>query len=135
MLPQREARTKDQATVEAYRQNCDQAHGQSPAMTGSSFSEPLSVLLDLDPTVASTDSPAFVNDGTLTCKAVNLHAVHRREARLTGAARNQDLSDVMVYGDVTISCSAMEVHRAGQLLALTRKEFKTLPICSRMLEE
>jgi DNA-binding response OmpR family regulator len=31
-----------------------------------------------------------------------------------------------VYGDVTISFSAMEVHRGGQPVALTRKEFKTL---------
>ena len=35
-------------------------------------------------------------------------------------------ADVLVYGDVTISFSAMEVRRGGQLVALTRKEFKTL---------
>src|SRR5260370_26160448 len=35
-------------------------------------------------------------------------------------------ADVLVYGDVTISFSAMEVHRGGQPVALTRKEFKTL---------
>jgi hypothetical protein len=113
MMSQNEARTKDRATIEGYRQNCGQAHGQSAAMTGSSFSAPLSALLDLNPTVASTDSPAFINDETLTRKSVNLHAVHKQDARLIGAARNQDLSDVMVYGDVTISCSAMEVHRGA----------------------
>ena len=35
-------------------------------------------------------------------------------------------ADALVYGDVTISFSAMEVHRGGQPVALTRKEFKTL---------
>jgi DNA-binding response OmpR family regulator len=35
-------------------------------------------------------------------------------------------ADVLVYGDVTINLSAMEVHRGGQLVALTPKEFKTL---------
>src|SRR6266481_7294755 len=35
-------------------------------------------------------------------------------------------ADVLVYGDVTISFSAMEVRRGGQLVALARKEFKTL---------
>ena len=125
-MSQNEARTKDQTTIESYRQNCGQAHGQSAAMTGSSFSAPLSALSDLNPTVASIDSPAFMNDETLTRKAVNLRAVNKQDAGLVGAARNQDLSDEMVYGDVTISCSAMEVHRAGKLVALTLKEFKTL---------
>ena len=126
MMSQNEARTKDQTTIESYRQNCGQAHGQSAAMTGSSFSAPLSALSDLNPTVASIDSPAFMNDETLTRKAVNLRAVNKQDAGLVGAARNQDFSDEMVYGDVTISCSAMEVHRAGKLVALTLKEFKTL---------
>jgi hypothetical protein len=126
MMSRNEARTKDQANIEGYCQNCGQAHGQSAAITGSSFSAPLSAPLDLNPTVAATDSPAFINDETLTRKAVNLHAVHKQDARLVGAARNQDLSDEMVYGDVTISFSAMEVHRTGQLVALTLKEFKTL---------
>jgi hypothetical protein len=40
-MSQKEARTKDQATIESYRQNSGQAHGQSAAMTGSSFSAPL----------------------------------------------------------------------------------------------
>jgi DNA-binding response OmpR family regulator len=34
--------------------------------------------------------------------------------------------DMFVFGEVTVSFSAMETHRRGQLVALTRKEFKTL---------
>jgi len=39
---------------------------------------------------------------------------------------NPGSSDVWVCGDVMISFSAMEVHRRGQLVALTRKEVQTL---------
>jgi DNA-binding response OmpR family regulator len=34
--------------------------------------------------------------------------------------------DMFVFGQVTVSFSAMETRRRGQLVALTRKEFKTL---------
>jgi len=34
--------------------------------------------------------------------------------------------DMFVFGEVMVSFSAMETHRRGQLVALTRKEFKTL---------
>jgi DNA-binding response OmpR family regulator len=34
--------------------------------------------------------------------------------------------DMFVFGEVTVSFSAMETHRKGQLVALTRKEFRTL---------
>jgi DNA-binding response OmpR family regulator len=34
--------------------------------------------------------------------------------------------DMFVFGEVTVSFSAMETQRNGQLVALTRKEFKTL---------
>jgi DNA-binding response OmpR family regulator len=59
-------------------------------------------------------------------KEVNVRAIHKQDAGLVIASRNPDASDMLVYGDVTISFSAMEVHRGGQLVALTRKEFKTL---------
>ncbi len=49
------------------------------------------------------------------------------QANIAGYRQNRGYqADVLVYGDVTISFSAMEVRRGGQLVALTRKEFKTL---------
>jgi hypothetical protein len=58
------------------------------------------------------------------------------QANIAGYRQNRGYqADVLVYGDVTISFSAMEVRRGGQLVALTRKEFKTLPISSTMHEE
>jgi DNA-binding response OmpR family regulator len=53
-------------------------------------------------------------------------SVHKQDARLVIVARNPGPSDVLVYGDVTISFSAMEVHRRGQPVTLTRQEFRTL---------
>jgi DNA-binding response OmpR family regulator len=35
-------------------------------------------------------------------------------------------ADIFVFGEVTVSFSEMEIYRKGQLVALTRKEFKTL---------
>jgi|GraSoi_2013_40cm_1033754.scaffolds.fasta_scaffold03745_3 hypothetical protein len=35
-------------------------------------------------------------------------------------------ADMFVFGEVTVRFSAMETHRKGQLVALTRKEFRTL---------
>jgi DNA-binding response OmpR family regulator len=35
-------------------------------------------------------------------------------------------ADIFVFGEVTVSFSAMETYRKGRLVALTRKEFKTL---------
>jgi DNA-binding response OmpR family regulator len=126
MVPQNEGLAKDQANLEGYRQSCGQADGQSPAMTGSSFSGPLSAVWDLDQTVVSTNCTAFVKGETRKDEAVNLRAIHTQDAGLVIAARNPDLSHVLVYGDVTISFSEMEVRRRGQLVALTLKEFKTL---------
>ena len=49
------------------------------------------------------------------------------QANIAGYRQNRGYqADVLVYGDVTISFSAIEVRRGGQLVALTRKEFKTL---------
>jgi DNA-binding response OmpR family regulator len=54
-------------------------------------------------------------------------ALTKDQANTEGYRQNRGYqADRLVYGDVTISFSAMEVHRAGQLVALTPKEFKTL---------
>jgi len=81
---------------------------------------------NIDRMVVPTNSTAFIKGETRTSKEVTVRAVHKHEAGLLIAARNAGGSDVLVYGDVTISFSAMEVHRTGQLVALTLKEFKTL---------
>jgi hypothetical protein len=127
MVSQNEALTKDQANIEGYRQNRGyQAERQSATVTDSSFSGPLTEVLEIDQTVAPSDSTAFLKGETRTRKGINVRAVHRQDARLVIVARNPGPSDVLVYGDVTISFSAMEVHRRGQLVALTRQEFRTL---------
>jgi len=81
---------------------------------------------NIDRMVVRTDSTAFIKGETPAGKEVTMRAVHKHEARLVIAARNPGASDVLVYGDMTICFSAMEVHRCGQLVALTRKEFTTL---------
>jgi hypothetical protein len=124
MISQNEALTKDQANIEGYRGY--QAERQSAMTMDSACSGPLTEVLEIDQTVAPTDSTAFLKGETRTRKKVNVRAVHRQDARLVIVARNPGPSDVLVYGDVTISFSAMEVHRRGQLVALTRQEFRTL---------
>ena len=54
------------------------------------------------------------------------HGQARTSTRASFATGNPGTADVLVYGDVTISFSAMEVHRSGEVVALTRKEFQTL---------
>jgi DNA-binding response OmpR family regulator len=39
---------------------------------------------------------------------------------------NPKPNDTFVFGQVTVNISTMETHRKGQLVTLTRKEFKTL---------
>jgi DNA-binding response OmpR family regulator len=99
---------------------------QSVTTAGSSFPGPLKEVVDIDQTLAPTNATPFIKGDTRTGKKVNVRAVHKQDAGLVVAAIDPDLSDVLVYGDVTISFSAMEVHRRGQLVALTCKEFKTL---------
>jgi DNA-binding response OmpR family regulator len=54
-------------------------------------------------------------------------ALRKDQVNIKGYRQNRGYqADVLVYGDVTISFSAMEVRRGGQPVALTRKEFKTL---------
>jgi len=123
MVSQNEALTKDKANLEGYRQNPGyQADRQSATTTGSSFSGALREVLDLDQTVV----PAFINGETRTGKGVNVRPVREQDTGLVIATGNPGASDVLVYADVTISFSAMEVYRRGELVALTRKEFQTL---------
>jgi DNA-binding response OmpR family regulator len=94
-------------------------------MTASSFSGPFTETLDLNQTVRS-DSTVFIKDEIDTGTEANVRPVREQDARFTLVANNPGPSDVLVCGEMTISCSAMEVHLRGQLVVLTRKEFKTL---------
>jgi hypothetical protein len=127
MVMQNEAPTKDQANIEGYRQNRGyQADRISATTMDYFFSGPLREVLELDQTVAPTESAAFIKGETQASKEVNVLSVHKQDARVVIVARNPGPSDVFVYADVTISFSAMEVHRRGQPVALTRQEFRTL---------
>ena len=99
---------------------------QSATTAGSSFPRPLKEVVDLDQTVAPTHATAFIKGDARAGKKLIVRAVHAKNAGLVIAAINPSPSDVLEYGDVTICFSAMEVHRRGQLVALTPKEFKTL---------
>jgi DNA-binding response OmpR family regulator len=122
MVSQNEALAKEKANLEGYRQNPGyQVDRPSATTTGSSFSGALREVLDLDQTVA----PAFINGETRTGKGVNVRPVREDTGRVI-ATGNPGASDVLVYADVKISFSAMEVYRRGGLVALTRKEFQTL---------
>jgi Transcriptional regulatory protein, C terminal len=117
MLSQNKTLTKGQANIERYRQSCGyQADRQSAKTSGSSFSRPL----------APTNPMTSITAESRTGKEVKVRAVHKRDGGRVVAARNPDTSDVLMYGDVTVSFSAMEVYSRGQLVALTRKEFNTL---------
>ena len=89
------------------------------------FSAPLMAGLTLDPTI-SPDSTDFIPRETRIGRETDVSAVHKRAAGLFIAVRNPGPPDVLVFGDMTISVSAMEVHCRGRLVTLTRQEFKTL---------
>jgi DNA-binding response OmpR family regulator len=57
---------------------------------------------------------------------VSVRTVHDQDAGFFIAPRYPGPLNMWMYGDVTISLSAMEVHRSGQLVALTLKQFQTL---------
>src|ERR1700688_1132181 len=101
--------------AQGYRQN-----------RNSSFSGPGTQVLEMDQTVGPDDSTAFLKGETRRSKEVIVRPVHKQDPRLFLVAGNPVSADVLVYGDVTISFSAMEVHRSGQPVALTRQEFRTL---------
>jgi len=127
MVSQNEALTNDEAAPESYRQNRRYQADRQSAATGSSLSGPLKHVLQLDQTVAPTNSAAFINSETRTVgRSVNVRPVRKQHTGLVIATGNPGTVDVLVYGDVTISFSAMEVHRSGEVVALTPKEFQTL---------
>jgi hypothetical protein len=127
MVSQNQAFTKDQADVEYYRQDrAYRAHSQSGTAAEFSFSGPMRERLKIDQSIAHSDSTAFIQGETQTGKEANVHTVHKQDAGFVISIRNPGLSDVLVYGDVTIIFSEMEVQRNGQPVALTRQEFKTL---------
>jgi len=127
MISQNKTLTKVEASIERITQSCRYLADRKSATTSRSpLSGPLTVALDIDLAVPVTDAMPSITVETRTSKEAKVRAIHEQGAGLAGAARNVSTSDVLVYGDVTITFSAMEVHRAGQLVALTCKEFRTL---------
>jgi hypothetical protein len=127
MVSQSEVLTKDQSHIEKYRVNRGHQADRNRATTTELFPPGhWTEVLELDQSVAPTDSTAFLKGETRTGKKVAVRSVHKQDARFVIVARNPRPSDVLVYGDVTISFSAMEVHRRGQPVSLTRQEFRTL---------
>jgi DNA-binding response OmpR family regulator len=127
MISQNKTLTKGEASIGGTPQSCKYlANRTSTTTSGSSFSGPLVEALDRGRTVAPANAVASITAGTRMDKEVKMRAIHKHDARLVIASRNVSTSDVLVYGDVTITFSAMEVHRRGQLVALTCKEFRTL---------
>ncbi len=126
MISKNKTLTKGEASIEGSLQSCGYlADGKSATMSRSSFPAPLTQALDFGRTVAA-NAMASITAETRTGKEVEMRAIHKQDARLVIASRNASTSDILVYGDVTITFSAMEVHRRGQLVALTCKEFRTL---------
>jgi DNA-binding response OmpR family regulator len=126
MISTNEAVTTDYAsTIKTYRQNRRCQVVRRSQTTTASSSGPFTETLKLHQTVRP-DSTAFSNDEIDTSNEASVSAVHEQDARFTLVARNAGPSDVLVCGEITISFSAMEVHRSGQLVVLTRKEFNTL---------
>jgi len=119
MISQNEA--KDQASIQGYLQNGTYQTEKESARVGSSFSAPPREALEHDQMTANAVSTAFIRSGARTGRQGNVPG-----AGLAIGARNPDPLDVFVYANVTISFSAMEVRRSGQLIPLTRREFNTL---------
>jgi len=127
MISQNKTLMKGEASIEGTPQSCGYlADRKSATASRSSFSGPLAQALDIGRTVAPPNAMASITAETRRRKEVRMQAIHKQDARLLIASRNASTSDVLVYGDVTITFSAMEVHRRGQLVALTCKEFRTL---------
>jgi hypothetical protein len=127
MTSQNEAATNNRVSIDYCCQTSGYEDGaESTTTAGSLFSASRRKVCDSDQTVEPINSASFIKGETRRDKELNVRAVYKQEAGLVIAARNVFLPDVLVYGDVTISFSAMEVHRAGQVIALTLKEFRTL---------
>jgi DNA-binding response OmpR family regulator len=119
MIPQNEA--KDQSNIQDYLQSGAYQAETEPTRTNSSFLAPLTGVVEHDQIIATSVSTAFIRNGSRTDRQVNMSG-----AGFAMVTRNPDPLDVFVYADVTISFSAMEVRRSGQLIPLTLKEFNTL---------
>jgi DNA-binding response OmpR family regulator len=117
MISQNEAR--NQANIQDYLQHG--GYQAETARTGSSLSAPLREVLEHDQMIVNAVSTAFLPSRMRTGRQVNVAG-----AGLAIGTRNPDPLDVFVYANVTISFSAMEVRRSGQLIPLTLKEFNTL---------
>lgn len=110
-----------QVNIQGYLQN-----GQYPTETGSAsteafFSVPLRKVLEHEQMNANSGSTAFIRNRAREGGQFNVPS-----AGLAMGTRNPDPADAFAYANVTISFSAMEVRRNGQLIPLTRKEFNTL---------
>lgn len=110
-----------QANVQGYLQNGECQKETESASTGASFSARLRKVLAHDQRKANSVSTAFIRHEAREGRQFNV-----RSAGLAMWTRNPDPPDVFAYANVTISFSAMEVRRSGQLIPLTRKEFYTL---------
>ena len=119
MISRNEA--KEQANIQGYLQNGRYQAETESTRTGSSFPAPMRKVLEHDQIIANAVSTAFIRNGARTGRQFNIPG-----AGLAIEMRNPDPLDVFVYANVTISFSAMEVRRGGQLIPLTRKEFNTL---------
>jgi hypothetical protein len=127
MTSQNEAATNNRVSIDYCCQTSGYEDGaESTTTAGSLFPCSPRRVSDFGQTVKPINSTSFIKGEARIGKQLNVRAVYKQEHGLVIAARNLFPSDVSVYGGVTISFSAMEVHRAGQLIALTLKEFKTL---------
>jgi DNA-binding response OmpR family regulator len=68
------------------------------------------------------------NDLALNKSVTVINGGPHRPSLVEAAAllESPSAADIFVFGEVTVSFSAMEINRKGQLVALTRKEFRTL---------
>ena len=110
-----------QVKLQGYLQNGEYQTETGSASTETLFSVPPRKVLEHEQMNANAGSTAFIRNRAREGRHFSV--------RSTGTAlgmRNPDPADAFAYANVTISFSAMEVHRGGQLIPLTRKEFNTL---------
>ena len=110
-----------QSNVQGFLQNGEYPTETESVRTGTRLSVPLRKVLQHDQMKENSVSTAFIRNRARAGRQVNV-----RSAGAVIRARNPDPADVFAYANVTISVSAMEVHRSGQLIPLTRREFNTL---------
>jgi DNA-binding response OmpR family regulator len=110
-----------QANIQGYLQNGEYQTETESASTGTFLSVPLTKVLAHDQVNANSVPTAFIRNGAREGRQFNI-----RSAGLAMRTSHPDPADAFAYANVTISFSAMEVRRGGQLIPLTRKEFNTL---------